>query len=268
MTALLPRSAGVFAGALATALLVATPIFAASSFVPVRANSPALGDIEEHVTNGALDRPWLNGFGVSNNMQPLTLAPEHPAYNNPSGDHTVASATNSFAPDSGGVILTATDPGSVSDYIWEGWIFTGDGNTRRGLVVRADPSNDFRSCYQFVIQSGLFQINFRKLVNSAPTTLATWFASELPAGSLPQNTWHHMQVTAVGSTFRCFIDGHEFTSAGPVVDTTLLTGWPGVYNFRFDLGGVPFLTDDLIMTDIRKTPVAPSTWGQVKARWR
>ena len=260
MTALLPRTAGFVAGALATALLVATPGFASDPKVILK---------EEHVTNGALDLLWLNGFGVSNNLKPLTLTQEHPAYANPSGDHTVASATNSFAPDSGGVILSATDPEGVSDYIWEGWIFTGDGNTRRGLVVRANPANQFTSCYQFVIQSGLFQINFRKLVNSAPTTLGTWFANQLPAGSLPLNTWHHMQVTAIGSSFRCFIDGHELTSAGsPIVDASLATGWVGVYNFRFDLGGVPFLTDDLVLWDLGPTPALPSTWGQVKARWR
>ena len=146
---------------------------------------------QEHVTNGALDLAWENGFGVSNNMQPLTLAPDSPAYANPSGDHTVASATNSAAPDSGGIILTAVDPMGAKDYAWEGWIFTGDGNTRRGLVVRADPTvqdfgglpSRFTSSYQFVIQSGLFQINFRRVVNGAPTTLRTWFANQLPAGS-------------------------------------------------------------------------------------
>ena len=43
-------------------------------------------------------------------------------------------------------------------------MFTGDGSTRRGLVVRADPSNPsnaFASCYQFVIQSGRLQLSFR-----------------------------------------------------------------------------------------------------------
>ena len=95
---------------------------------------------EEHVTGGVLDLSWENGFGVSNNLVPLTLAPDHPAYVNPSGDHTVGVATNSMAPDSGGVVLTCTDTQGATDYSWEGWIFTGDGNTRRGLVVRADPT--------------------------------------------------------------------------------------------------------------------------------
>lgn len=261
MTILIPRTAGFLAGVMMTLLIV----------VPGHADDPTDPKVilkEEHVTNGVLDLRWLNGFGVSNNMEPVTLSPEHPAYANPSGDHTVASATNSM-PDSGGVILTATDTEGVNDYIWEGWIFTGDGNTRRGLVVRADPSNQFASCYQFVIQSGLFQINFRKLVNSMPTTLGTWFASDLPAGSLPPNTWHRMQVNATGSAFRCFIDGHEFTSeTSPIIDSTLPTGWVGVYNFRFDLGGVPFFTDDLTLWDLGPTPALPSTWGQIKTRWK
>lgn len=227
--------------------------------------------VEEHVTGGTLDLEWFPGFGLSNKMQPATLDPADPAYTNPSGDHTVAVATNSAAPDSGGLILTGVDPGGHADYIWEAWIFTGDGSTRRGLVVRADPSdpnNAFDSCYQFVIQQGLFQINFRKLINSAPTTLATWFSTELPAGSIGQNEWHHMKVIANGSSFQCFIDGHEFTSGGPIVDTDLPTGWVGVYNFRFDVGGIPVYFDDLILTPLGATPAQRASWGSVKALYR
>ena len=48
------------------------------------------------------------------------------------------------------------DPGAVGpDYSWEGWFFTGDGNTRRGLILRANPTNNFTSCYQMVIEAGL-----------------------------------------------------------------------------------------------------------------
>jgi hypothetical protein len=219
----------------------------------------------EHVTGGALDLVWAPGFGVTANMKPLTLDPSDPAYANPSGDHTVACATN-MPPDSGGIILTATDPAGVKDYIWEAEIFTGAGNTRRGLVVRADPSNGFASCYQFVIQSGLFQLNFRKLVNSAPTTLGTWFANTLPGGVPQVNTWHHMTVIAAGNQFRCFWDGFELTST-PIVDGDLSSGWVGVYNFRFDLGGVPFYTDDLLLTDL-VTPTLPASWGKLKALYR
>ena len=222
---------------------------------------------EEHVTGGALDLIWDPGFGVSNTMKPLTLLPSDAGYVNPSGDHTVACATNSAAPDSGGIILTGTDPAGYSDYVWEAQIFTGDGNTRRGLVVRADPSNGFASCYQFVLQAGLFQISFRKLVNSVPTSLGSWTAAQLPAGSIPTNTWHTMKVIALGNTFRCFIDGFELTSS-PIVDNDLAGGWVGVYNFRFDLGGVPFLTDDLILSTVGETPVHASTWGEVKTRYR
>jgi hypothetical protein len=231
--------------------------------------------LQEHVTNGALDLPWTNGFGVSNNMQPATLSPGHPAYDNPSGDHTVGVATNSSVPDSGGIILTATDSQGINDYSWSGWIFTGDGNTRRGLVVRANPANQFMSNYQFVIQSGLFQLNFRKLNNGAPFTMATWFASQLPAGSLPINTWHRMEIQASGNSFRCWLDGYEFTQGTPLIDDGVasgspphLTGWAGVYNFRFDLGGVPFYTDDLVLVaDFKVVPVAPMSLGQVKQRW-
>jgi hypothetical protein len=222
---------------------------------------------EEHVTGGNLDLVWSAGFGVSNKMKPLTLSPSDSGYANPSGDHTVACATNSAAPDSGGIILTCTEPAGFSDYVWEGWMFTGDGNTRRGLVVRADTSNGFGSCYQFVIQSGLFQLNFRKLVNSAPTTLATWFANTLPGGVPTTNSWHKLKVIALGPSFRCFWDDFELTTT-PIIDASLASGWVGVYNFRFDLGGVPALFDDLVLDSDTATPALAQTWGALKARYR
>ena len=239
------------------------------------ATASALGVLEEHVTGGSLDLAWWNGFGVSNNLQPLTITAGHPAYPNPSGDGTVGLALTSAAPDSGGLILTCVDPGGFSDYSWEARVFTGDGNSRRGIIVRADPAtladadpgNDFSTCYQFVMQSGLLQFNFRRLVNSVPTTLGAWFSNTFPGGSPQPNTWHHMKVTAIGSTFRCFWDGHELT-ATPIVDATIPAGWVGVYNFRFDLGNIPFYVDDLILNDLAKTPAARTSWGGVKRRYR
>ena len=235
----------------------------------------AAGMLEEHVAGGTLDLPWRNGFGVSNMLQPLTISAGHPAYPNPSGDGTVGLALTSSAPDSGGLILTCTDPGGIADYSWEARVFTGDGNSRRGIVVRADaatladadPGNDFATCYQFVVQQGLLQFNFRRLVNSAPTTLGTWFSNTFPGGSPAPNTWHHMKVIAVGNTFRCFWDGYELTTT-PIVDATIPTGWVGVYNFRFDLGNIPFYVDDLILNDLAKTPAARLSWGELKRRYQ
>ena len=260
-----PRTAVLLVALLTTTLLAAASPGATHSLVT----------FEEHVTGGTLDQAWDNGFGVSNTMQPATLAPDDPAYANPSGDHTVASATNSQAPDSGGVILTAIDPRGAEDYTWEGWIFTGAGTPRRGLVVRADPTeksfsglpSKYISSYQFVIQSGLFQIAFRRVVDGAPTTLRSYNAAQLPAGSLPQNTWHKMRVEAVGPTFRCSIDGFEFTDTDSLIhDGTLPTGWAGVYNFSAFTGGVPVYTDDLVLTP-NATPVHVASLGEVKARW-
>jgi hypothetical protein len=250
--------AKVFLGISAGALLTASAALA----VPV---------VQEHVTGGTLDQNWTAGFGVSNKMAAETLLPGHPAYNNPSGDHTVAVAINSSAPDSGGIIATGIDPMGNADYEWEGWIFTGDGSTRRGLFVRGDPSNPdnaFTSNYQFVIEAGLFQFRFRKLINSAPTTLASWFATDLPAGVVSQNTWYPMKISAIGNEFRCWFAGHEFTSGAPILDSDIATGWVGVYNFRFDLGGVPFLVDDLVLSVGDATPVANTTWGQIKTLYR
>ena len=222
---------------------------------------------EEHVTGGNLDLVWAPGFATPNNMYAKTLVASDPAYNNPSGDHTVAVAQNA-SPDSGGLIVTVTNPGAVGpDYSWEGWFFTGDGNTRRGLILRANPANDFTSCYQMVIEAGLFQIRFRKLLNRTPTTLATWFATALPAGSIPVNTWHKMKVVATGSEFRCYFDDFELTGT-PIIDTDYATGWVGVYNFRFDLGNVPAYFDDLVLNGDVATPTRHNTWGALKQRFR
>ena len=221
---------------------------------------------EEHVTGGALDLVWVNGFGVSANMLPLTLDPSHPAYANPSGDHTVGVATSMHA-DSGGIVLSATDPAGTSDYEWEAWIFTGDGNTRRGLVVRADPTNRFESNYQFVIQAGMLQLALRKLVNSTPTTLGSWLTTNLPGGLPAVNTWHRMKVIAHGNQLRCFWDGTEVT-ATPIVDNDLASGWVGVYNFRFDIGMIPVYTDDLLLTPTGPVPTTASSWGKVKKLYR
>jgi hypothetical protein len=232
---------------------------------------------EEHVTNGVLDLVWVpgltlpNGDVLPNVMHAAILDPSDPAYANPSGDHTVGVATNSMAPDSGGAILTCTDPAGVSDYTWEAWMFTGDGSTRRGLVVRADPTNHFQSCYQFVIQAGLFQLNFRKLVNSAPTTLGSWFATALPAGSVPTNTWHKLKVVAIGNGFQCFWDDFELTGGTPIIDMSapvFTTGWVGAYNFRFDLGDIPVYFDDLILNSAGVVPTHKASWGALKALYR
>ena len=232
---------------------------------------------EEHVTGGMLDLTWLPGLLIPggaplpNKMNAAILDTSDAAFANPSGDHTVAVATNSFAPDSGGVILTCTDPGGLADYSWEAWMFTGAGNTRRGLVVRADPTNAFQSCYQFVIQSGLFQMNFRKLVDASPTTLGTWFTTVLPGGPPQPNTWHKMKVIAMGNGFQCFFDGYELTGGVPIIDMTapsLASGWVGAYNFRFDLGGIPVYFDDLTLDALGPTATRPTSWGALKALYR
>ena len=76
-----------------------------------------------------------------------------------------------------------------------------------------------------------------------------------------------MKVIAVGNTFRCFWDGFELTAA-PIVDASIPTGWVGVYNFRFDLGSIPFYVDDLILDNLGATPAASTTWGELKKMYR
>ena len=201
------------------------------------------------------------------NLVGTTLASGDAAYANPSGDHTVGVLTNAD-PNSGGIALSCTDPLGQADYIWEADFFSGAGDSRRGLVLRADPTNGFTSCYQFVIQSGLFQINFRKLLNQTPQTLATWFTTALPGvtGSLPQNTWHHMKVVCSANAFDCYFDGTKL-NANPIIDGTnpLLSGWVGVYNFRFDIGGIATYWDELTLSTDNVVPTHSTSWGRLKA---
>jgi hypothetical protein len=152
-------------------------------------------------------------------------------------------------------------------------MFTGDGNTRRGILVRGSPANNVTSFYYLVIESGLFQIRFRRIQSGAlptdPPTVATlgnWFANTLPF-TLGTNQWVNLRVIAIGSNFRCFLNGYELTTS-PIVDSVLPTGDVGCYNFRFDLGAVPVYYDDLELTDLSATPSRTTTWGAVKALYR
>ncbi len=239
-------------------------------FVTVASSAVAAPNVikRERVPGGLLEQVWEAGFNTDRNLQPLTLLPSHPAYANPSGDHTVGVLTNTVQ-DSGGLALAVTDPLGQADYEWEGWFFTGDGNTRRGLVFRASPANDFATHYQFVINAGLFQILLRKLVNSVPQVLASWTSNTLPGGVPAVNTWHHMKVRADANAYRVWFDGHELTGGTPVFDTTnpLLTGFVGCYNFRFDLGNVPVYWDDFVLSTDAVVPARSVSFGELKTRF-
>jgi len=249
-------------------MLLAGAVLALTSSV-----SGAVPVFSEHVTGGVLDLVWTPGFNTPVRvLQPLTMDALDPAYANPSGDHTVAVAVNTI-PDSGGIIMSLVDPGALNDYTWEGDMFTGAGNTRRGLFLRGDPTNGFTTGYQFVVESGLGQVRFRKLTGQGATTLGNWLLPITPPfnASLAQNTWIHLKVNAVGDDFRCWLNGVELTAGGPITDPSApyLSGWVGIYNFRFDLGLVPVYFDDLVLsTDSDPTPAQSATWGAVKARYR
>lgn len=226
---------------------------------------------EEHVTGGALDLTWISGYDTPNNMLPVTLAPAHPAYANPSGDHTVAAATNA-ATINGGLIVTTIDALGATDYQWEGWIFTGDGNTRRGLIFRATPAANVKTFYMFVLESGMLRLRFRKLV--APSQISTivseWFTSSLPGGLPALNSWHHMKVIATGNTFNFFWDGLDVNGGSPVIDAVapLTTGNVGCYNFSSAAGEVPAYFDDLQLTNLGPVPARNTSWGAIKNLYR
>lgn len=242
---------------LATLLVLAFALPAAASVV------------EEHVPNGNTQLVWVPGFNTNRMLIGGMLDGSDPAYANPSGDHTVGVLTTAVS-DSGGLALSCTDPQGTSDYTWEGWMFTGDSNSRRGLIVRGDFTSNFNSTYQFVLYSGNAQLSFRKLLNQTPQTLQSWIGPAIPGGIPAANTWHHMKITAIGNTFRLWWDTTELTAAGPIVDNNspLLTGWVGVYNFRFDISNLTTYFDDLVLTDERVTPTRNSTWGSLKALYR
>ncbi|HXS82283.1 MAG TPA: hypothetical protein VN896_06135 [Methylomirabilota bacterium] len=231
---------------------------------------------QERVPGGVLEQYWAPGFGVGRIFTPLTLSPGDPASPNPSGDNTVAVLTNNET-GLGGIAASLTDTGGQFDYSFEADFFTGGGETRRGIIVRADPSNDFQTFYQFVINAGLFQIRFRKFVNGAPVVpdLASWFTTVLPGstGALAQNSWHHMEVRAFGNRFHCLLDGFDLTSllsGGEIVDndSPLLVGWVGAYNFSASIGEVPVYFDNLRVGPPLPTPVASKTWGALKKLYR
>lgn len=252
---------------------LATPVIALSMLLSLASAAPVGAAVykQERTPAGALEQVWLPGFGVGRVFQPLVMPAADPAYANPSGDHTVAVLTNN-ATALGGIAACATDPGPYSDYRWEGWFFTGAGDTRRGLILRADPNAGagFETFYQFVINPGLFQVRFRKFVLSTPAPdLASWTTNTLPGGVPTANSWHHMAVVAQGNQFRCFFDGTELTTT-PIVDASspLLTGWVGAYNFSATVGEVPGYFDDLVLTVDAPVPVRSASWGELKKRFQ
>ena len=221
---------------------------------------------EENVTGGTLDQMWTPGFFLTNNLEPVTLQPGDPGYPNPSGDNTVGALTN-LPPEQGGLGIAVTDAQGFANYRWEGQVWMGNGDTRRGLIVRAGtPAAGYTENYQFVIQPGLLTLTLRKLSGEGATTLAEWFTTDTQSGFPAQNTWQKMAIEAVGNTLRVFWNDEELTSV-PVEDGALATGAVGVYNFRFDLGGVTVLYDDLKLTSTGIVSNEDESFGRLKARF-
>lgn len=245
-----------------------TAVIAAVACSAALATAPAQAQVivQETAPGGALALAWAPGFGLPLAFSGLAMDASHPAYGNPSGDHTAAVLVNSEMT-MGGLGMALTDPMGVGDYTWEGAVFTGDGTTRRGLMVRANPANGFSTGYLFVLDPGLLQLKFRKLSGQGSVELGAWFTTSTPGGFPAVNTWHHMKVEAVGGSFRLWWDGYELTGGTPIADLDFLEGWVGCYNFRFDLGGVPVLFDDLTLSGQAVGEEAMS-WGAVKSLYR
>lgn len=243
---------------------------------------PVIPVFSEHVTGGSLDHVWVGGFNTPTQvLTPYTVPMDSAFYDNPSGDHTVGAAINA-EPNSGGICLSVTDPSPyLADYTYEGWMYTGAVNTRRGLVFRVNPAGGITQGYMFVLESGGFTIRLRKLTSeSVVRTLQQWTALDAGyGGSIPQNTWIKLKVIATADQFRCFItgpSGEVELPGGPVQDvpaineppTPFLSGWVGVYNFRFDVGGIPVYFDDLTVLADPTTPARSISFGALKSRYR
>ena len=226
---------------------------------------------EEHVNGGVTQLTWTTGFSTDRRLEGLPLDGADLAYANPSGDHTVGALTTAI-PDSGGLALTTTDPAGQADYTWEGWVFTGNMDTRRGLVVRANPATDFQNCYVFVLYSGGARIQFRKLFPqpTVPVSLREWLTGSLPGGVPLVNTWHYMKVEAVANQFRCWWDGTELTAGNPIIDATdpYLTGNVGMYSFNFTVGGITTYFDDLVLSTEQVVPATNTSWGRLKTLYK
>lgn len=225
---------------------------------------------EERVPGGVTQLNWLTGFNTDRKLEGLALDAANPAYaGHPSGDKTVGVLTTAI-PDSGGIALSCVDPLGQADYEWEGWIFTNNGDTRRGLIIRADHSNNFQNCYMFVLYAGMAQLQFRKLAGQIPTSLRSWVTGALPGGVPALNSWHHMKVQASANMFRCWWNGTELTAGNPIVDNNnpYLTGFVGVYSFNFSVGGLIAYFDDLVLSTEQVVPAAPTSWGRLKSLYR
>jgi hypothetical protein len=229
---------------------------------------------EEHVNGGVTQLTWTTGFSTDRRLEGLALGAADPAYANPSGDHTVGGLTTAI-PDSGGLALSTIDPAGQADYSWEGWIFTGNMDTRRGLVVRANPASDYQNCYVFVLYAGGAQLQLRKLYPqpTPPLSLKQWLTGALPGGVPLVNTWHFMKIECVANQFRCWWDNTEITAGAygtPIVDATdpYLTGNVGVYSFNFSVGGITTYFDDLVLSTENVVPTSNTSWGRLKALYR
>jgi hypothetical protein len=80
-----------------------------------------------------------------------------------------------------------------------------------------------------------------------------------------------MKVIASANAFRCFFDGFELTSGGPIIDdpaSALLTGFVGAYNFRFDISNIPVYFDDMKLSVDAVVPASNTSWGRLKALYR
>lgn len=220
----------------------------------------------ESASGGSLDQNWVAGFFLPNNLEAVTLSSGDPGYPTPSGDNTAASLTN-LPPEQGGLGIALTDPFGYTDYRWEGWVWMGNGDTRRGLIVRAGtPTAGFTQNYQFVIQPGLLTLTLRKLSGEGASTIAEWFTTSTTSGFPAQNSWQKMGIEVMGNSLRVFWNDEELTMA-PIEDTALSSGFVGVYNFRFDLGGVSVLFDDLTLTGYGVVGGEEETFGGLKSRF-
>ncbi len=217
----------------------------------------------ERVTGGTLDLEWFTPYEEVGGNVPvaLTLSGGEACYPNPSGDtHVVSLSTIPMGPYQLGGSL-ATDA-VVSDGRLDAWIFTGSGEARVGILFRNSVGASYG--YQFVIDSGLFQVKFRRGDGGmSPETIAFWMGGDIPGGPPPANTWHKLSIEGVGDQINLWMDDMLMPGC-PFTDDTYDSGYFGTYVFctvPFDL-----IADDIIMSEVT-SPVEEMTWGAIKAMY-
>lgn len=198
---------------------------------------------EETFAGGTLQNPWFAGYN-GNNMEVEFLS------GNPSGDSWVGKLGNDLS--GGGVGQSFSGDPSWTDFYYEAQVYIPISpveGTYYGLEFRVDSVGN-TSGYQFLARVSAQQLRFRYRSDVTPVpVIAEWSSSEIPGGFPTTNGWHKMAVKAVGDQFWFYFDDQELPG-GPFTDTSLSSGWIGVYVWDFIAAPIYLYVDDILVETV------------------